>query len=263
MKTLWPRSRALGSNHGRWWALLVVVFLLLAFWARGFITNLMSPFWRAERQVRIEGEALATAGLARSALVEQNVNLSRQLETLQAARLELAMLKAENQKLRQHLGATIPDLRRKAVAYVLSRERATLHDVIILDIGQDNNPDLLKGDLVLADSQLILGQIVEVFAHQSKVELFSAPDRRLPVSLGISGLAAEAVGLGDGNFQVRLPKGVTVGVGDAVRLSTYNTRFLLGEVREVREDPALPFVAVSFKMPINLNNLQLVEIYEP
>lgn len=74
-----------------------------------------------------------------------------------------------------------------------------------------------------------------------------------------SGAIAE--GRGGGNFYIKLPKNVTVQVGDPVILSDRHT-ILLGAVEKIDSDPGGTYSYIYFKSPINIQTIRYVQIKE-
>lgn len=243
MKSLWPKPK---SFLHRFWPVLVValgVSLLVLIFGRRPLTQIVSAGWRLKQTV----VGRSQPGLA----------LESQMRTNE---LERQILATENDKLRTILGRVSTPSKPKTVAYVLSREGVSLHQTILIDVGSTNG-NIAVGDRVLADHQLILGEVVEVLPRQSKIRLLSAPGNTVMVNIGEANLGAEASGLGDGNFRARLPRAAAVKAGDYVRSLNFDPRFLVGEVVEIKEIMSEPFIEVFFRLPVNLHQLDLVEIY--
>ncbi len=224
--------------------------------------SLAKPWWRGRDVVVNALTGLGHPLTSRAELVTDNENLRQRLAQFEALRLSREALLSENIRLRAVLGRAEPAEVNRTFAYIISHSNTLPYDVLIIDIGSTNSTKALKvGDLVTTDTGTLIGLVAEVYGDQSKVRLFSAYGERLPISLGSNNFAAEAFGLGGGNFKVRLPKGVAIAIGDYVRVPRYGLEQILGVVAEVKETPSQPFVDIFFKTPLNLNELDLVEVH--
>ena len=112
---------------------------------------------------------------------------------------------------------------------------------------------------ILVHNNIILGEVVQIFNTTSKIKLYSSPGTTIGVTIGANNIATNADGVGDGNFVVKLPRGVDIKKGDQVIVQK-PTPFLLGLVGHVDNDPRNPLQTVYIASPINLYELTWVEI---
>ena len=110
-----------------------------------------------------------------------------------------------------------------------------------------------------ASPKVLLGEVVEVGAHTSKVQLYSAPTKQYQVEIGLHHIPATATSLGGGNFQVLLPRETDVAEGDPVVIPSIEP-VIFGTVGTVLSDPARPYATVLFQSPVNIFELHFVLI---
>src|SRR5581483_8219925 len=99
----------------------------------------------------------------------------------------------------------------------------------------------------------------EVYANQSKVDLYSTPGRTTSVLVGTTTVATEATGKGGGNFTVILPSKTPVSEGAVVTIPLIKTH-VFGIVQSVTLDSTGSLQTVLFSSPVNLNQLAFVEV---
>ena len=194
-------------------------------------------------------------------LEAENDRLKTELRNLQLQSLGYGILIEENNRLREILGRK-DELVTPIIASLLATPDDFPYGLILLDAGRNNTTRPVRvGDEVRVGSNVILARVVEVSDTYSKARLLSASGETTPVIIGADNLAAEARGLGGGNFSVFLPRGVNVEPGDQIKLPSTRTELVLGVVAEIKGEPSDPFQEVLFKSPINVNEVRNVEIY--
>lgn len=239
-------------------ALLLFIFAIHYFFP-SFYGSALSPaataLWSAENSST--GWLGDMLGLVRSkhSLVLENQALRREIASRDAGALLLAALQAENSSLKEALGR--PDEGRDVLGVVLSRPPATMYDTLVLDVGTEQG--VRPGDKVYADGSILIGDVAEAFRGSSKVSLFSTPGRSVPVLVGSSTAAVEAVGRGGGNLEARMPAELSVKVGDVIFLPQLRAH-VFGVVEEVQVDSTDSIQTVLFKAPVNMHELRFVEV---
>ncbi len=191
----------------------------------------------------------------RMRLVDENTRLAASLSEAQAALQTLDAYKKENDSLKIMLGRKNA-ARPRVVAAILAKPPRSLYDTLILDAGA--NAGIVAGDYVMF-GDFIIGTIREVEATESKATLFSSASENFSVIIGGNGITAQAQGQGGGNFLVKLPKGVPISVGDVVRLPGLDPKFF-GTVANIEETATGTFQSIRFTLPVNINEIDYVEI---
>lgn len=237
---------------------LIVLFGIGYFFPRAYPTVLYpitSLFWRSESSS--VGFFISMTEVVRSkyGLIVENKRLSDEVAARDRSMLVIDALKSENESLKAALGRTGKG--QYALGVILSRPPVSPYDTLIIDIGSAEG--VATGDKVYAEGDALVGDIAEVYAHQSKVDLFSTPGRTTPVLVGTSTIAAEATGRGGGNFEVKLPVSASVSRG-AVIVTPQIRAHVFGVVDSASVDPTDSLQTVLFKSPVNVSELRFVEV---
>jgi rod shape-determining protein MreC len=214
-----------------------------------------SLFWKSGTFIGDTVSHYAEIASSKKSLIIENENLRRDMTSFTSSLLMLDSLRKENETLRSLLGRSTSG--RMVLATVLSRPPFSPYDSLIIDAGTAEGVAL--GDKVYASTDVLLGDIVEVYPHTSKVDLFSSPGRVFPVLVGPSAIQVEAEGRGGGNFRVTLPVEVDVAKGDPVRFAQSKSN-VVGVVEEIEVDSSDSLQEIRFKMPISIAEISYIEV---
>ncbi len=269
----WKDNAVFGRRQTNWpwrrWVLFLIFFLALIVFFSGFVFRTVERWSVGTAGTLWRGEATWSRALggwfsffsSQRALREENEALRREIRELASQGLANELLRRENEEWRQLFGRTSQsDL--PLVAYVVSSPRTAPSDILLVDLGVENSvtPPAI-GDLVVAQHNVLLGQVESVAGRTAKVKLFSWPNVSLPSVVGGSGVMTEARGLGGGNFIIEWPRGLEIEKGELVHVPLFNERWILGTVDEIQDEAANPFQNLLIKSPVNLQQLDRVEIY--
>lgn len=233
----------------------------LANWFSGVGLWLAAPFVNQAQNVVV---GMSNAGMAAlpNNLLAQNQTLKAEVEDARSQLLAQANQLEELGKLRNLLGraSTTQKTRAISLAKVTSRPPYLPNDLVMIDLGRNQNQLIKVGDQVYAYDTLRLGEVIEVYDNESKVELYSSPAATLSVVIGGTSTPAISTGLGNGNFMLKVPKGLEVNKIDVIRLSS-TTDDIIGYVGKVIDDPANPLLILLAKAPVNIYALKWLEIH--
>ena len=149
-------------------------------------------FWNSESGILGFFAHTAKLVISKSSLIKENEKLNQEIARRDASTLLIETLKEENEKLKATLGRTGKG--NDILGVVLSRPPMSPYDTLILDVGRTDGVDV--GNNVYVDGDTLIGTVAESYDHQSKVSLFSTPERQVPVLVGKSNISAQAVGRG-------------------------------------------------------------------
>lgn len=193
---------------------------------------------------------------------------SMSLTEVERLRAELAATSARLAD-RDQLYAEVLDLRERLgradqhgapiLAAVLQRPPWTSYDTLIIDAGEAQG--VAAGSFVSAGGQGLIGRVSEVYASQSRVELFSAPGATYQATLnGTLPMAIE--GQGGGSLRAEVPAGTPVKTGDIASVPG-----LLGGIAAVVSATEVKagesFIVVYMTLPANPQHLRFVEVFRP
>ena len=163
---------------------------------------------------------------------------------------KLSELSAENTRLRGLLNTPLIIDGRMEIAEVIGTDADPLRHIIIINRGSSSQ--LRVGQTVL-DDQGIMGQIINVYPHSSRVMLLSDKEHSLSVRLESSGMRAIVTGTGDlGRLKMEyVPTSANIKVGDKVYSSGLGQHFpagyLVGTVSKVMRHNTGEFAQIDVK----------------
>ena len=177
-------------------------------------------------------------------------NTAMQAELLQAqVRLQkLSELSAENNRLRGLLDTPLIIDGRMQIAEVIGTDADPLRHIIIINRG---SVDHLKVGQTVLDDKGIMGQLVDVYPHSSRVMLLSDNEHSLSVRLERTGMRAIVSGKGDlGQLKMDyVPTSANIKIGDKVFSSGLGEHFpagyLVGTVSKVSRHTSGEFAEIG------------------
>lgn len=191
----------------------------------------------------------------KNSLMKDNQNLTEQLRESNLKLADHQMLADENTALKAILGRK--DDRVLVLAGILEKPNRSLYDTLIIDIGSDK--DILVGNKVFASGDILIGEITDVYNRSAKVSPYSTPSEKHDAVISALGITGEAIGRGNGNFEITVPHDVIIEPGMAVVMPGVN-QVLLGTVDQILSDPRDPFQKVLFRSPVNIQELSYIEV---
>jgi cell shape-determining protein MreC len=222
--------------------------------ARRALFYVAQPIWKLENSVY--NSNLGKYFKTKQVLIDEKTVLEQKLFLMGDLSALNNSLLNENATLKDLLGRKETKLN-TVLASVLVKPPQTPYDTLTVDIGEDYQ--VKGGDKVIANANVYIGEVSEVYPHSAKIILYSTPGRKLPVALGINSVSVEAVGVGGGNFNISLPREVDVKEGDSIIIPSIMPN-IFGIVEKVDFKDKDSFQTVLFKSPINISELSLVEI---
>lgn len=214
---------------------------------RQALGTILAPLHYVAETPYLVGEALGDVFATRSALLEDNRLLKRQVLELSKISLQYRNLLKENENLRELLGsrARLPD--EVLIAEIIGIVPAVGAHQVVIDKGSGAGVQI--GQAVI-DSEGLFGQVVEVDAYSSRVLLITDRDHAVPVQINRNGIRSIAGGTGrmDQLELENVPITADVIKGDLVETSGLGGRFPegypVGEVESVVVDPAASLAQV-------------------
>jgi cell shape-determining protein MreC len=165
-------------------------------------------------------------------------------------------LQSENDVLKDLLGrkdVKLPTI----LGAILNKPPFSPYDTLIIDVGVKDGVKV--GDKIIANANVYIGEVSEVYPQTSKVILYSTPGQKLSVIVGANSITTEAVGMGGGNFNIFLPREEEIIEGDIINLPSITTN-VFGIVEKVNFQDKDSFQTILFKSPVNISELNFVEV---
>lgn len=177
-------------------------------------------------------------------------NTAMQAELLQAqVRLQkLSELSAENTRLRGLLNTPLIIDGRMEISEIIGTDPDPLKHTIIINRG---NADHLRQGQTVLDDKGILGQIIDVYPHSSRVLLLSDKESSLSVRVERTGMRAIVSGTGNPNLlQMQyVPTSADLAVGDHIYSSGLGEHFpagyLIGTVSKIQRQNTGEFAQID------------------
>lgn len=164
---------------------------------------------------------------SRSGLERENHELKTRQFVLQAQLQKMQGLEAENRRLRELLASTAQLSEAVHVAEIIDVSQDPYRHQILLNRGSADG--VYRGQ-ALVDAFGVMGQIIDVAAHNAKALLITDPDHGVPVEINRTGLQTIAIGVGDerGLRLPFLPSNADIKAGDLLVSSSLGGRFPAG-----------------------------------
>lgn len=231
-----------GVNKRIWGGAIAAVILLIVFVFRGPLSyagvyvgsKIAVPIWEIEK-------------LFSSSSKDIDLNM-------RALSIRIDKLEQENARLTRELGRTTNSKRH--LALVLSSIRSSPFDTFIIDQGSADG--VAQGSSVESEEGVLLGEVMEVYPHISKVELYSAFGKEFEVELDQT-TRVIASGQGSQNFFLKLPQGLSVYASSTLSLPG-RPDMILAVVEHIETTPGEAFQKVYARSLANINSLQRVYV---
>ena len=244
-------------------ALGVLVLVILFYFRSGIFNGLSFMAGGLFRPVLILGnnigEKFGNLGAyfaSKNSLSAENENLKTQILESEADRANYASVIAENTSLKEMLGRKDPKTN-MILATILAKPNQSPYDTLVIDAGVQEGIEI--GNAVFALGNVPIGRVAEVYLNSSKVVLFSNTGEKTQVIISGRDVFVELVGRGGGNFEMILPRDLTLQKGDQVVLPRINP-YVLAVVEEIISDPREPFTKALLVSPVNIQELKFVEV---
>jgi len=192
----------------------------------------------------------------REQLLRENESLKIQLLVLHRKTQELAVIQAENKRLRELVNASERVGKDILAAQLIGLDSDAFTHQVIINKGKDDG--VFIGQPVL-DAKGLMGQIVKVDKLTSRVLLVADANHAVPVQVNRNGVRAIAVGNGslDAMELMFVPDTADIILGDLLVTSGLGNKFPEGypvaTVEAIEHDPGEHFAKVIVKPLAELN----------
>ncbi len=192
---------------------------------------------------------------SKSVLVAQNTDLSNQIANDTSRLAQYDELVRENKELKSVMGRASD--KQFILAVVISKPPVSVYDTLLIDGGK--KVGIQVGQTVYVNGDFPIGTINQVFATTAVVELYSSPSEKMDARLDPSHIDVTLFGHGGGDFLVSVPHDLVVDENSVVVSKELNPH-VLGTLEKTISDPRDSSQSLIFSSPINLNELNFVEV---
>jgi len=242
---------------------LVLVLIICFYWGGLFFLEkplqyVGRPLWSLKNYSIEIVSNIGTLVRTKESLSNENDELKRELNLINSKLLLSQILLKENNELKDLLGGK-EENQKFILANVLVKPNLSPYDSLILDIGTSDG--VKKGDKVIVNNNIVIGELEYVYLKTARARLFSFPNESLDVAVGFDKIIGTAKGKGGGNFEVKFPRDVVFTEGDVVVLPEMDL-LILGAIESILTTPEDPLQTLLFRTPINIFELRWVQILQ-
>lgn len=240
-------------------SVLFVVLLLLfifIFFSKGIFFVIGKGFWSIKNSVNYFIEYNADVLRSKNSLIKENEDLKEKLLLDKNEKIVIDLIKKENEELKNIFNRS-NNIENVVLSNVLVKPFLSAYDTLIIDVGSGNGVKV--GNKVIADGNVHIGYISEVYNNTSKVVLYSSSGEKTPVLVGDNHVEKEAMGIGSGNFTVEVPRELDVKENDVIILPMISHN-IFGLVEKIEIKTTDVFQKILFKSPVNISELKWVQI---
>ncbi|AUX90157.1 rod shape-determining protein MreC [Acinetobacter sp. ACNIH1] len=216
--------------------------------ARDVLYAAYNPIYAVASYPVLSREWLNQQTKSEAQLRRENTAMRAELLQAQVRLQKIAELSAENTRLRGLLDTSLILDGRMEIAEVIGTDADPLRHIIVINRGSNNK---LKVGQTVLDDMGIMGQIIDVYAHSSRVMLLSDKEHSLSVRLEHTGMRAIVSGTGDlGRLKMEyVPTSANIKVGEKVYSSGLGQHFpagyLVGTVSKVQRHNSGEFAQID------------------
>ncbi|MFV5492287.1 rod shape-determining protein MreC [Acinetobacter sp. ASP199] len=216
--------------------------------ARDVLNAAYNPIYAVASYPVLSREWLNQQTKSEAQLRRENTAMQAELLQAQVRLQKISELSAENTRLRGLLDTPLIIDGRMEIAEVIGTDPDPLRHIIVINRG--SNSHLRIGQTVL-DDKGIMGQIISVYPHSSRVMLLSDKEHSLSVRLEHTGMRAIVSGTGDlGRLKMEyVPTSANIKVGEKVYSSGLGQHFpagyLVGTVSKVQRHNSGEFAQID------------------
>ena len=255
------RRKNIGIIIGGLALILTVVVLLNIFQGvvRPVFYFISSPFQKFFWQAGENTASFCSSFINAGSLKQQTIDLVGKNQALIAENEKLKVLSVENETLRQALSLNLQKDFKLTVAQVIGKDIS--QDILQIDRGSADG--IFVNMPVLSSQKILVGKVIEVYKHFSKVMLISS--KKMSFDAAIQNKKINGLIRGLGNLQVifeLIPREKDIAKGDVIATSALGGVFPagipVGEVKEVKKNDVDTFQQISVTLYSNFNDLNFL-----
>jgi cell shape-determining protein MreC len=217
---------------------------------RGLVQGVASPILNVTSGIFSGLGSMSSYFHSKNELQKVNKELNDQNQDFKIKLLTLESVQKENEDLKSQLNFINPEVKTVLVK-IITKPPFSPFDTFVI-----NSDSQIQKDQKVFYKKMLVGRVIETYAKTAIVKLYSSSDEKVPVQL--LGNEFEAEGQGNLSFKIKIPKSLVVEKETPIYSSETNS--ILGVVQTIYSDEASAFQDIYFKYPININDLDYVEV---
>jgi len=227
-----------------------VVLFFFGIFFRSLVQSVASPILNINSSIFYSLGGVSSYFKSKNDLQKTNNELINQNQDFKIQLLTLQSVQKENEDLKNQLNFINPQIK-IVTAKIITKPPFSPYDTFVI-----NSNDQIKKDQKVFYKKMLIGRIIETYLNTAIVKLYSSSDEKIAVQL--LGNEFEAEGQGNLSFKIKIPKSLVVEKNTPIYSSETNS--ILGVVQTLYSDEASAFQDIYFKYPININDLDYVEV---
>lgn len=233
---------------------------------RYFLNSVVAPLQYASNLPRDFLDATLEQFSSRQLLLKENKQLKSELLLLKSDQTLFEHIDQENQRLRELLGSSFIRDERKMITEVMAVDSAPYTNQVMIDKGRTNG--VYEGQPVINQAGVV-GQVIYVGAHNSRVLLLTDPTHAIPVQILRNDIRVIASGRGEnGNIQLEnIPSSADIKPGDMLVTSglggVFPEGYPVARVTSFTFDNQRPFAQVDAKPEVQFDRLRYLLLVWP
>ncbi len=233
---------------------------------RYFLNSVVSPLQYAANLPRDFLDASLDQITSRQLLLKENKQLKSELLLLKSDQTLFEHISQENHRLRELLGSSFIRDERKMITEVMAVDSAPYTNQVMIDKGRTNG--VYEGQPVINQSGVV-GQVIYVGAHNSRVLLLTDPTHAIPVQILRNDIRVIASGRGENeNIQLEnIPSSADIKPGDMLVTSglggVFPEGYPVARVMSFTFDNQRPFAQVDAKPEVQFDRLRYLLLVWP
>ncbi len=233
---------------------------------RYFLNSVVAPLQYASNVPRDFLDMTRDQFSSRQLLLKENEQLKSELLLLKSTQRLFEHIEQENLRLRELLGSSFIRDERKMITEVMAVDSAPYTNQVMIDKGRTNG--VYEGQPVINQAGVV-GQVIYVGAHNSRVLLLTDPTHAIPVQVLRNDIRVIASGRGENsNIQLEnIPSSADIKPGDMLVTSglggVFPEGYPVARVTSFTFDNQRPFAQVDAKPEVQFDRLRYLLLVWP
>jgi len=235
--------------------IIVLISILFLFFFGGFIKNtvhfITNPILNINTSFSHSFSEIFSYFRSKNELQKINEELEKENQNLKIEVLTVDNLKKENESLKDLLNYIKPE-NNLISTKVITKPPFSPFDTFVVN----NNNNQIKLEKNVFYKNLLIGKVIETYQNSAVIQLYSSSGQKKIVKINENEFEAE--GIGNLSFKIKVPKSIEI--KEETPVYSLKTNSIIGLVQNIKTEESSAFQDIYFKYPININEIDYVEI---